>query len=250
MVDYLTYRDGLKDLVISLKQMLRPILSILVVLIVTIPSAAQHWIGSAGLNYGSYSMKSLKDVQQSLFPSNIPLQIVESFPSRAGFEFNILRTFGRFSLGTGLSKASTGGRVSYADYSGSINHDIIANNLMVSIQVEFSLTQKEGWELFLAMRNGVAVSTMTYKTTLTLGEETDNIENKFKSMNFALSPGIGARFFYKDFFLHPEVRYESHIVKGDLAYTDDTDVALRINDRKVQMDWDGVRLSISLGYRI
>jgi hypothetical protein len=91
---------------------------------------------------------------------------------------------------------------------------------------------------------------MTYRTTLALGEEADNIQNKFKSMNFALSPGLGARFFYKDFFLHPEVRYESHVVKGDLTYSDNSDITLEVNGQTVQMDWDGFRLSISLGYRI
>lgn len=230
--------------------MLRPILPVLVFIVATIPAVAQHWIGSAGLNYGSYSMKGLKEVQQSLFPSNIPLEVVESFPSRTGFEFNLLRTFDRLSLGTGFSKASTGGRVSYADYSGSIMHDIIANSMMVSIQVEYALIKNEGWELFFAMRNGLAISTMTYRTTLTLGADTDEIKNKFKSMNFALSPALGARFFYGNFFLHPEVRYESHIVKGDLTYSSDSDEELKVNGNKVQMDWDGVRLSISLGYRI
>lgn len=230
--------------------MLRPILPLLVIIIATIPSVAQHWIGSAGLNYGSYSMKSLKSLQQSLIPSNIPLEIVESFPSRAGFEFNLLRTFDKLSLGTGFSKASTGGRVSYADYSGSIMHDIIANQMMVSIQVEYALLQKDQWQLFFAMRNGIGVSTMTYRTTLTLGTQTDELKNKFKSMNFALSPGLGARFFYGNFFLHPEVRYESHIVKGDLTYADDSNMKLEVNGSNVQMDWDGVRLSISLGYRI
>lgn len=230
--------------------MLRPILPMLVLFIATIPTVAQHWIGSAGLNYGSYSMKSLKDMQQSFLSTNIPLEVVESFPSRAGFELNILRSFGNFSFGIGFSKASTGGRVSYADYSGSINHDIVANNNMVSLQVEFSLTRKKAWELFFAMRNGVAVNLMKYKTTLTLGDDSDNIQNKFQSMNFALSPGLGARFFYKDFFLHPEARYESHVVKGDLYYGNNTDMTLEVNSKKVQMDWDGVRLSISVGYRI
>jgi hypothetical protein len=230
--------------------MLRPILPVLVFIFATMPLAAQHWIGSAGVNYGSYSMKGLKGLQQSLFPSNIPLEVVESFPSRAGFEFNLLRTFDKLSLGTGFSTASTGGRVSYADYSGSIMHDIIASNMMVSIQVEYALVQNDGWELFLAMRNGLAMNTMTYRTTLTLGAETDEVKNKFKSMNFALSPGVGARFFYGNFFLHPEARYESHIVKGDLTYSEDSEMELKVNGSKVQMDWDGIRLSISLGYRI
>ena len=230
--------------------MLRPILPLLVFTIATLPLCAQHWVGSAGINYGSYSMKSLKEVQQSLFPSNIPLEVVESFPSRAGFEINLLRTFDNLSFGMGFSQASTGGRVSYADYSGSILHDIIANNSLVSIQTEYAFLQNDSWELFVAMRNGIAISTMKYRTVLTLGTESDEIENKFKSMNFALSPGIGARFFYRNFFLHPEARYESHIVKGDLTYTEDSDTELNVNGNKVQMDWDGVRLSISLGYRI
>ena len=230
--------------------MLRPILPLLVFMLVTFPLCAQHWIGSAGLNYGSYSMKSLKKVQQSLLSSNIPLEVVESFPSRAGFEINLLRTFDNVSLGAGFSQASTGGRVSYADYSGSISHDIIATNKMISIQVEYAVLQKDTWELFFAMRNGVAMSTMTYRSALTLGSDTEEINNKFKAMNFALGPGLGARFFYRNFFLHPEAKYEIHVVKGDLTYTEDSDVELMVDGNKVQMDWDGIRLSISLGYRI
>ena len=129
--------------------MLRPILPLLVFFIMAIPMAAQHWIGSAGLNYGTYSMKSLKEMQKAEFPSPIPLEIVESFPSRAGFEVSILRSFGNFSLGGFLSKASTGGRVSYADYSGSINHDIVVNNTVLGIQLENAFIKKTSWEFFL-----------------------------------------------------------------------------------------------------
>jgi hypothetical protein len=231
--------------------MQRPILPLSVLLLASTSSAfAQHWIVSAGMNYGSYSMKSLKEVQRSVLSSEIPLEIVESFPSRAGLEVNLLRSFGKFSVGIGFLKYSTGGRVSYADYSGSINHDIIANNMMVSLPIEYALTRSESWELFFAMRNGVAVNTMTYRTTLKLGDATDNLQNKFKSMNFAIAPGLGARFFYKNFFLHPEVRYESHLIKGNLVYSNDSDATLEVDGKKVQMDWDGIRLSISLGYRI
>lgn len=230
--------------------MLRPILPLVVFMIASLPMCAQHWIASAGLNYGSYSMKSLKKVQQSLLSSNIPLEVVESFPSTAGFEINLLRTFDNMSFGAGFSHMSTGGRVSYADYSGSILHDIIANNVMISIQAEYAFVQNEGWELFFAMRNGIAMSAMKYRTELTLGSETEELNNKFNAMNFALGPGLGARFFYRNFFLHPEARYESHIVKGDLTYTEDSDVEFKVDGHKVQMDWDGIRLSISLGYRL
>jgi hypothetical protein len=195
-------------------------------------------------------MKSLKDVQEALLESEIPLEIVESFPSRAGFEFSILRTFGNLSIGATASQASTGGRVSYADYSGSINHDIIVNNTIAGIQLENVLVKKEIWELLFSMRNGVAFNTMKYNTTLSIGNETDNLGEKFKSVNFVVSAGIGARIFYKRIFVHPEFRYETHLAKGDLHYSNDPDVALEVNDEKVQVGWDGIRLSLSLGFRL
>ena len=100
------------------------------------------------------------------------------------------------------------------------------------------------------MKNGVALNTLKYKSTLSLGTASDDLDEKFKSLNFLISPGVGARIFFKNIFLHPEVRYESHIVKGDLHYSENKDAALEVNDKKVQVGWDGIRLSLSLGYRI
>lgn len=230
--------------------MFRPILPLLVFIAASVPSAGQHWVGSAGINYGTYSMKSLKELQEATLESDIPLEIVESFPSRAGFEFSILRTLGNFSVGATASQASTGGRVSYADYSGSINHDIIVNNTIAAIQLENNLAKKEAWELLFSMRSGVAFNTMKYNTTLSIGNETDNLGEKFKSINFVISAGIGARFFYNKIFVHPEFRYETHLAKGDLHYSDDSDVALEVNNERVQVGWDGIRLSLSLGCRL
>ena len=230
--------------------MFRPILSLLVSVIVSLPGAAQHWVGSAGINYGSYSMKGLKDLQNTILQSEIPLEIVESFPSRIGFEASVLRTFGNISVGLTASKASTGGRVSYADYSGSLNHDIIVNNTLAAIQLEYILSKKESWELLFTMRNGVAFNTMKYNTTLSLGNETDDLGAKFKSTNFAVSAGVGARFFFGSVFIQPEFRYETHVAKGDLHNSNDPDVALEVNNEKVQVGWDGLRLSLSLGYRL
>lgn len=230
--------------------MLRLFLLLLLLSTLSRPIVAQHWVGSAGLQYGSYSMKSLEALQKSMLLSQLPLEIVESYPSRIGFEISMLRSFGKFSLGAFLTKASTGGRVSYADYSGSVNYDLIANNTIVGVQIEGALIKKETWELFFSLREGVGFNTMKYKSTWSLGENSSSQQEKFKSINLVVSPGFGGRVFYKNFFIHPEVRYETHFLKGDLHYSNNNDAYLEVNGEKSQVDWDGVRLSFSVGYRL
>jgi hypothetical protein len=211
---------------------------------------AQYWVGSLGINYGRYSMQSAKEFQSTIGSSAVPLESVESFPDRLGFDGSILRSFGKFSLGTYFSTASTGGRVSYADYSGSINNDIIANNWVVAVQLEGAIVKKDTWELFFSFRNGFSFNAMKYIQAAQIGSDTYSSEEKYKSIDIMISPGLGSRIFYKNFFLHPEVRYESHVIKGDLHYDGADDVFLEVNGERVQLGWDGVRIGFSIGYRI
>jgi hypothetical protein len=222
----------------------------ILLLMVHSAAIAQYWVGSLGINYGTYSMESAKEFQRSIGSSAVPLEIVESFPARVGFEGSILRSFGKFSLGTYFSTASTGGRVSYADYSGSINHDIVANNGIVAVQLEGAVLKKDTWELFFSFRNGFSFNTMKYIQAYQIGNDAQQSEQKFRSINIMVSPGLGSRFFYKNFFLHPEVRYESHIIKSDLHYDGAGDVYLEVNGERFQLGWDGIRVCLSIGYRI
>jgi hypothetical protein len=227
----------------------------IVVLAILIPltslKAQRYWTGSVGVNYGKYSMKSLEQLQQAIMISgdNIPLKIVEDFPSRTGFEASLAYSFGKFSLGGFLSKASTGSRASYADYSGSINHDLVANNTIIAVQVEGDLEKKENWEIFFSLRQGFAFNTTKYKTEVQVLNDTDKSEQSFKSINAILSPGFGGRIFYHNFFIHPEARYEWHFVKSDLHAEGDDEMYVEVNGRRFQSGWDGVRLCLNFGYR-
>ena len=230
--------------------MLRLTFPFILLLMVHSAAIAQYWVGSLGINYGTYSMESAKDFQRTIGSYWVPLEIVEQFPARVGFEASILRNFGKFSLGTYFSTASTGGRVSYADYSGSINHDIIANNGVVAVQLEGALLKKDTWELFFSFRHGFSFNTMKTISASQVGDNAQQSEQKFKSINMMISPGLGGRIFYKNFFLHPEVRYESHVIKSDLHYDGAEDVYLEVNGERIQLGWDGVRIGVSIGYRI
>ena len=212
---------------------------------------AQYWVGSFGINYGTYSMKSVKEFQQIMSSSVtlVPLEVVDQFPARVGPELSLLRCFGKFSLGTYFSAASTGGRASYADYSGVMNQDIIVNNRVAAIQVEGAVLKKETVEVFFSFRHGFSFNEMKFINTFQVNDLVQS-EEKYESINMMISAGVGSRIFYRNFFLHPEVRYEGHIVKDDLHYPENEEIYLEVNNDKVQVGWDGVRLCLSIGYRL
>ena len=82
-----------------------------------------------------------------------------------------------------------------------------------------------------------------------ISNDTDKSEQSFNSINAIISPGFGGRIFYRNFFIHPEMRYEWHFVKSDLHAKGDDEVYVEINGRRFQSGWDGIRLCLNFGYR-
>lgn len=212
--------------------------------------SGQHWIFSIGGNYGTYSMKSMEQLQKNLkYSSEYPVKVVESFPSRPGFELSFMRTFKKNSIGAFLSTASTGGRLSYADYSGELNYDLIVNMTSIAFNYEHTMVQKRWWELFISLRNGISFNELDITNEVRIGSESASETERFESKNITLYPGVGTRIFYQKFFLRPEIGYEAHIFKDNLRFKGREDAYLELNSTQFKAEWDGLRLSLHLGYR-
>lgn len=73
--------------------------------------------------YGQYSMKGLKDYQKSLQASYPPQAIItESFPAFWYYGVNAKWSYKELQIGMSVSFGSTGGRVYYNDFSGTISN--------------------------------------------------------------------------------------------------------------------------------
>ena len=208
---------------------------------------AQNWDFFGGINYGTYSMKDMKRLMRSINVPEIPLERVEDFPATVGIQGGATCLMPKVAIGFFFATSASDSRLRYADNSGSLIFDASCGTLLLGFDIQPILVKRKRWEMFLSFREGVSFNSATFKTELRLQGETTRSTDHLQSSNLFFAPGIGSRIFYRNFFVKPIVHYEAHIAKGSLK-ANGQDVT---NDgEKLQIDWDGLRLGLCLGYRL
>jgi len=225
---------------------------IFILMIFSLPGKSQNWNLQFSTTYGTYSMKDLKEIQQSLQIQAQPFsaKIVESFPSRFGYDVAFIRTNSKRSIGLFYSYQSTGGRIHYEDYSGELKMDQIINGNSIGAFITGDLTKSESYKLYGGIRVGITATNLKLQNTIVaLDQQYLSERYKFESLNLFASPLLGGKVFYNRFYGFLEARYEWHAAKGPLTLNGDGDVYVTVNsDEKAKADWDGFRASVGIGY--
>jgi hypothetical protein len=211
---------------------------------------------SLGANYGTYSMKDMKDIQEYLrFYNQYKFQLLDfksivTFPAKFGYEASILRSVNKWKLGLIAWRYSTGARNDYTDYTGFLRTDMIAACNGVGAKATYAFINNIKYQFYSTMHAGVGFNKLTIKEYFHLsGITSEEDEIKFKSKNITVTPGVGYRFLFSDrFFLTTETRYEFCIGNGKLKQYDQDFYLTNNKSEKQEMRWDGFRLCISVGY--
>lgn len=224
-----------------------------VVLLLMIPIfvKGQYWEIRGGATFGTFSMKGLKDVQRTITiqTQELSTKVVESFPSKFGYDVSISHNNTKRSFGLFYTFFSTGGRVHYADYSGEIKFDQIVNGNSFGGLLTFNLGQVHSCTIYGGTRLGATMSTVKFVNEVSVVSLPDSYisENySFKSDNLFLSPLLGAKTEYHNFSGFLEARYEWHAVKEALSMDQ---AQLQSSGDDVHADWDGLRISFGIGYK-
>ncbi|MBL0743883.1 hypothetical protein [Chryseolinea lacunae] len=222
----------------------------LIVFFVFLGTAAQaQTILYFNTGVGSYNMGDMKALQRQLlvtFP--VEAKITEAFPAFIYYEagFNIKPHREEF-FGLNVGYGSTGGRVSYSDYSGKIKSDQLLRYYFVtaSAGLSFTLDEKESWFIRGDFKPGIAFTTLKITADETIGTQSSTDQANFTATSFSVQPSVTAIKRFGRLGVQAEVGYYATIAPGKLMSKEHQDGYL-IDDKNnpLHANWSGLRASL------
>ncbi|MBD0831572.1 hypothetical protein [Aestuariibaculum sediminum] len=197
------------------------------------------------INYNTFSHNSLKEFQQEFINdvSEVELTVNDNFPANIGFTLGY--NFNYTNAAIFLSYNTTGGKISYSDYSGilRITQPLTAFTLGGEYLVHLSKTNNR---FNLGLRGFGMFSLMKIEsyTQILDDKRTENI--RFNAINY----GVGSRLIYSYpmsfFILKASIGFDLTF-GGNLKFQENNDFQLE-NDRgeKVKTNWSGLRTGIGI----
>ncbi|HLZ15981.1 MAG TPA: hypothetical protein VKQ08_03030 [Cyclobacteriaceae bacterium] len=212
------------------------------------PAKAQLTL-SVNSGIGTYQMGDLKSYQQSALARwPVKGQVTSSFPAYWFFELAAAnRMDNHLLLGGTLSFGSTGGRMFYGDYSGSLS-----SNQLLSFSSWTVCLGK--WASLLNdklivegdIRPGIVVSRLELKNQTVIGATTNNVDVTYQSVNFTVQPTLSVSYRLGPAFLKAFGGYNFNLVQDPLQQRGDGSYLLN-GTGKVRADWSGLRAGLGVG---
>lgn len=188
------------------------------------------------------------ETETSVFSS----ETVESFPSRFGYDISFQHTNSKRSIGFFYSYQSTGGRVHYSDYSGELKMDQIINGNSIGGFITKDFNHSEKFKVYGGTRLGLTVSKLKIKNTIALVDQQQQYLSEryeFESLNLFVSPLLGGKMSFHNFYCFLEIGYEWHVTKNPLTLEGADDAYLQgKGGEEIHADWDGFRMTLGLAY--
>ncbi|WP_419211338.1 hypothetical protein ACNR9Q_11350 [Maribacter sp. X9] len=200
-------------------------------------------------NYNTFSHTSLSEFQEEFKADlpEIPIQTTDDFPGNFGFSlgYELIDK----SVFIFASYNTTGGKLSYSDYSGvvRITEELIGYTFGAEYLVPFSETDNN---FTLGLRGYGMFSTMNLENYTKISESVSQDEIVFQSVNL----GVGARVLYEYpvsfFIIRASVGFDLTF-GGSLTFKENNDFYLEDNnDDKVRTNWTGLRTGIGIAIPI
>jgi len=200
--------------------------------------------------YATFNQRSLKDLQQEIL-SQMPPQgkITNSFPGYLNYTVDAVFIDSTYFVGILLGHTSTGGRIQYTDYSGSVTADQIVKMNYNGVVAAKRIASTKYGNIFLganilAYRNKVNLS---YSETIY--DEHNKSTMQLKSLNIGLGGFVQIYKRMGRFFLKGYGGYEAHFAT-DLYYDTPENTYKTSSGETVKVNADGVRLGLGVGYTV
>lgn len=197
------------------------------------------------LNYNTFSHASLKTFQQEFIQDlpEIPISINDNFPSNIGFtlglKLNQINTF--FFLGYN----STGGKISYSDYSGVIRITQLLKAYTVGGEYQVKLSKSNDGFSF-GLRGFSMLSSLSLDNHTQISDNVTNEDIKFNSINLGIGCGLIYEYPVSFFIIKASLGFDITF-GGVLKFKENNDFHLE-NDKgdKVKTNWSGLRTGLGI----
>jgi hypothetical protein len=205
-------------------------------------ATGQGWGITFAVGLESSQMDDMKYLQEHIL-STYPVEgkITSSSPPYTSASINLFKIlYDHIRVGAGYSFSSTGGKSSYADYSGNIFTEITATSHRLGAYLSYIVMGGDRLDLALNGRLDAILTNLTVGSYYSIYNSSASMENEYRS--FSPSGSVGAELMYKfeNFSIGMDAGYLVDL-QGNLKDTGDGDPLLDPNDtdRVLRSDWTG-----------
>ncbi len=232
------------------------ILAMAVLLVTAGTAAAQARLSlEPRLGYGSFEMGLMNEMQTNVIRSTrVNAQATDSYGPYYQYGGNAVYTFWKhFNAGVFYEHGSTGGRVDYEDYSGSLRLDTRLNFNAYGVLL---FAQKEIAQSKLSAVAGMEISRIATKVTahshFRIDTKTETDDQVFSAKGKGYKAFAGLQYPVFIFPVRFTVGY-MHDKSGDFYDPDDPEVYVVYSENyahRLKPDWSGLRLNLSVSIPI
>jgi len=206
----------------------------------------------AGLRFSfgaaSSRMDDMKELQKyilSTYP--VPGKITSSFPPFTSFSLTVVKElYEQIRIGGGYGFSTTGGKSSYADYSGMIYTIMDASSHRFEGYISYVITGGDRLELLLNGRVGANLTYLSISSYYNVLYYSNSISNRYRSLSPNGSVATELNMNFNSFSIGLEAGYQVDLT-GKLKDPDNGDELLDPNDRQKTLtsDWTGWRIQLT-----
>ncbi len=199
------------------------------------------------INYNTLSHSNLRDFQQELSDDidEVNLRINDDFGANIGYSVGI--KVEDIDTQFFISYNSTGGKISYSDFSGIIRLTQLLKAYTLGGEYQFKLSNDNSKEIFyFGARGFVNYSNLDLESYSNIS---DNVSRESIGFN-SIDIGVGLRLFYDIPISVVKLRLNlgyDLMIGGDLKFKEDNDFSLEDNQGdRVKTGWSGFRSGIGI----
>ena len=205
-------------------------------------SLGQDWGLTFSAGVASSQMNDLKYLQEHIL-STYPVEgkITSSFPPFTSASITIFKQlYDHIRIGGGYSYSTTGGKSSYADYSGNISSEMNATSHRLGAYLSYLVLGGDRLDLSLNGSLEANLTSLTIQSYYEIFNYSNGLSNNYRSLSPGVSAGGELMYTLKKISLGMEAGYLVDL-KGDLKDTDDGDPLVDPSDaeRVLSSDWTG-----------
>jgi len=205
-------------------------------------SYGQHFKINFSTGKGNFSMADLKEYNTYIL-NNLPVKtkITDNFPSTFYYDASFTFVFSkRLLLGVTGNYSTTGSRICYTDYSGSLKYDDILSSYSSGIKIIFPILNKP---FVIAEENILSFCLTKYQFKEQILTYSNN--TVFKSKSMQIEPSIKASYNYKIFEMGA---YAGYLVDfGGTLKSGSQPIKNNSTNKDIKSNWSGSRIGLSVG---
>ena len=212
---------------------------------------AQEFELSIATDYASFDMGNFKEYQEltSLSLPGVRPKINDAFPSYFNYSISIGKFFNnRFQAGLKAGYQSTGGRVSYEDYSGEFRSDQLMNSTTIGLYIKTPVRKNS--RLHVNLDAGILFSNLEFSESFRVLTDSDSYSFDLESTGAYSGITVSYMIPIWGFSISPRVGYMLNFSNVDFHLEDDNDAKLILpNDISATPNWSGFRIGFEIGFQ-